>query len=1373
MNGSRRKKLISLMVSVALVLGMFPAYALAGGEIGVNAKGGDQASSSEQQSAIDSSARATANGSDTQKQSATSAEDTETSEDSQKNDSSASTSGTVTGDATGSDDGADTGASQASKDSADSTKGEQSSADSKTESTKEGFTNDSNDSTNKDANINSGDVANSESDTTADGTTTNESAYSKDSSKASTKEEVKDSEKGNTKPGTKDENKDKLDAEKDKKASNADTQDPSQAILHISNSIMPEFVARSVSAPSEEEVLTEYAIGDKITHMSKTAVRTGENEWEITLKGTPNTTVTTMVPYEVALVLDVTNSLGADNFQYVKTSAIQSVERLYNLAKESGVAIELSLYAFGGRDSTVNTLINNVNLEESDNAWLKGAKTKIDGQAMLYGGTNISSALEVANDNLTTDRRKVVALLSDGAPNLPDWDGHKAANAAKTSAQKIKDKGAVIYTIGFGTGVTHNPTTRDLMTDLSSGETYAFFTDGPTDVPLVDIFEDIISKVVQFRVEDQIGTNFRLVPGTATINGVREGIEESSTSVSWIPAGSIEVESGSEYTLRYKVTIDDSLGAGNYANSLTNKYARIVYQTADDEAFQQQFFEKPTADFTIAEAVVQSLGLPEGIPADKLPKLTSAKKIVTGYDGSDTFSLFASDVEHDGKTYTLNQVTYNAVVSDGGHVENALTISSDGDGKHSIEAADLGSGVYTFTAHYTPNHIVSFETFGGTPKPDNQILADGNRADEPVSPVKPGFNFDGWYTSENGGETLVTEYDFTTAVNKDITLYAKWNPIDYTATFNAMGGSLTPEPQTGLHYGDKVVHPAPENTPTKEGYHFRGWHTSPDGGTTIGDYYDFETGITGDITLYAKWEQKQYTVNFIPNGGEPYPANQIKLHGELATEPSEMTRDMYTFAGWYTSSDDGATLEGEYNFSTKVTADITLYAKWNHNEYMATFVGMGGSPVPSEQRNIKERETVTEPTEPIVREGYTFEGWYLSPDDGTTYAEDPYDFSSPVTDDVVLYAKWTANSYEVQFDGNDASEGAMENQAFKFDETKALSTNAYTKEGYTFAGWEDKDGTVYTDAQEVSNLTTKAGDVVVLTAKWTKNPPVPPVDPPVPPVPPVDPPVPPVDPPVDPVDPPTEPVQPQVVPPVVPPVEPPVEPPVAPPVDPVKPTVDPVEPSDPGINVVPEKYVTTNPDGQITVAKEFYQGLSDGKHIVQVVVDGVTYEQTVIMENGVPLSASPFAMVAWSLVSLILSILAVLLAIYFIIRNKKQKRYSLDHKCEYVEDNQGSYIYDEDTNCYVMLSEEEVKFLDKQSRKRVVKNLISALLAVFAVIWFILHNDITTPMIMIKDCTYVIATAFIIQMIVLFILKAKKLDDLENEQGVTGTSATA
>ena len=123
----------------------------------------------------------------------------------------------------------------------------------------------------------------------------------------------------------------------------------------------------------------------------------------------------------------------------------------------------------------------------------------------------------------------------------------------------------------------------------------------------------------------------------------------------------------------------------------------------------------------------------------------------------------------------------------------------------------------------------------------------------------------------------------------------------------------------------------------------------------------------------------------------------------------------------------------------------------------------------------------------MTRNMYTFEGWYLSPDDGTTYAENPYDFSSPVTDDVVLYAKWTANSYQVQFDGNGASEGTMKNQDFKFDETKGLSTNAYTKEGYTFAGWEAKDGTVYTDAQEVSNLTTKAGDVVVLTAKWSND----------------------------------------------------------------------------------------------------------------------------------------------------------------------------------------------------------------------------------------------------------------------------------------------
>ena len=83
-------------------------------------------------------------------------------------------------------------------------------------------------------------------------------------------------------------------------------------------------------------------------------------------------------------------------------------------------------------------------------------------------------------------------------------------------------------------------------------------------------------------------------------------------------------------------------------------------------------------------------------------------------------------------------------------------------------------------------------------------------------------------------------------------------------------------------------------------------------------------------------------------------------------------------------------------------SNITLYAKWNINIYTITFNSMDGSEVQSQQ--VEHNSTVTKPTDP-TKDGNTFDGWYI--DESCTTL---YDFSTLVTYDMVLYAKWTEDS---------------------------------------------------------------------------------------------------------------------------------------------------------------------------------------------------------------------------------------------------------------------------------------------------------------------------------------------------------------------------
>ncbi len=217
------------------------------------------------------------------------------------------------------------------------------------------------------------------------------------------------------------------------------------------------------------------------------------------------------------------------------------------------------------------------------------------------------------------------------------------------------------------------------------------------------------------------------------------------------------------------------------------------------------------------------------------------------------------------------------------------------------------------TRYATWNKIQTPETVYYTVTFDSGVTAQqveqGKKAVEPEAPEKEGYVFAGWYL---GG----APYDFNTAVNADITLTAKWvegTPATYTVTFDANGGSdvLAQE----IVSGGKAVKPA---APEKDGYVFAGWY--------IGETpYDFDNAVTENITLTAKWSEavQVYVVTFDSDGGSKVPAQEVERDGKAA-RPKDPVKDGYVFAGWYLG-------ETQYNFDARVTADITLKAKWSKN----------------------------------------------------------------------------------------------------------------------------------------------------------------------------------------------------------------------------------------------------------------------------------------------------------------------------------------------------------------------------------------------------------------------------------------------------------
>ena len=137
------------------------------------------------------------------------------------------------------------------------------------------------------------------------------------------------------------------------------------------------------------------------------------------------------------------------------------------------------------------------------------------------------------------------------------------------------------------------------------------------------------------------------------------------------------------------------------------------------------------------------------------------------------------------------------------------------------------------------------------------------------------------------------------------------------ATFDPNNGDPTVTKFIDNDKNSKFAELVPE--PTKENYTFAGWYNG-------NEKFDFTTVPTGDVTLTAKWTTKNYEVSFITEHGKT-PTSQNVPYNEPADDPGKLTEEGYTFIGWYAD----AAHTTEFNFSTPITGDTKVYAKWEKN----------------------------------------------------------------------------------------------------------------------------------------------------------------------------------------------------------------------------------------------------------------------------------------------------------------------------------------------------------------------------------------------------------------------------------------------------------
>ena len=289
-------------------------------------------------------------------------------------------------------------------------------------------------------------------------------------------------------------------------------------------------------------------------------------------------------------------------------------------------------------------------------------------------------------------------------------------------------------------------------------------------------------------------------------------------------------------------------------------------------------------------------------------------------DGTNAFDdgqgKIPTDFYDTDRTFYFDFIAYTIVKGDILEVQGMAL-----NGKElTIDAGNIQSGTSSTKPDYNAEVTTAYEwakqavtyNTGVADAIDPAEVVFGGRAVKPADPVKAGYHFVGWYADAE----FTKEFDFeNTVITKATTIYAKLG-VAKTVSFEPNGGSAVAAIEVAE--GDKVAKPA---NPTKADVVFAGWFTDSELTTA----YNFDTPVTADITLYARWiAPAKLTLN-LNYGGAP-DATVLDVEPSVAiTAPKNPSRVGYYFGGWYKEA--GCTTA--FDFAEGITADTTIYAKWD------------------------------------------------------------------------------------------------------------------------------------------------------------------------------------------------------------------------------------------------------------------------------------------------------------------------------------------------------------------------------------------------------------------------------------------------------------
>ena len=299
------------------------------------------------------------------------------------------------------------------------------------------------------------------------------------------------------------------------------------------------------------------------------------------------------------------------------------------------------------------------------------------------------------------------------------------------------------------------------------------------------------------------------------------------------------------------------------------------------------------------------------------------------------------------------------------------------------------TGTTTINAQFDINYYTVKFMVDGVQYGEVQSIAHGSAATAPEDPDDiDGYIFTGWDV----------EFD---EVTSDLTVTAQY-AIAHIVTFVNWDGQVIKTQKVQEGTGAT----APETTPSKENHTFTGWDVEFD-------------EVTSDLTVTAQFELNKYTVTFMSDGNV-YDEQTVE-HGSSATEPVSPEKAGHTFVKWDVAFDN-------------ITANTTITAIFDINEYTVTFIGFNGKEL--DVQSVEYESPAIAPEAPVV-EGYTFVKWDVA--------------FNKIVENTTVTAIYSVNTYTVVFMSDGKVYEIME-VAYGTPATAPVINPSKT--GYTFTGWD-------------------------------------------------------------------------------------------------------------------------------------------------------------------------------------------------------------------------------------------------------------------------------------------------------------------------------